>query len=204
MTRQLHLANIEAPTAAANRGRHFQRILNNTHTWYARQRWGKVYEIPNAFAYVSERRWQLSAVDLRARTLKGAPLLRVKSAPDYMGGIAGRHVVFDAKEFAAASIPLGNFTEHQIDDLYLAERAGSIAGFMVWEKRTERVYWLPASYVRAWSDSVTCRRAGVAKSLNFAKCADKQVRLLCSVERDGVAHYAPVLVSEFGSLRAVS
>jgi penicillin-binding protein-related factor A (putative recombinase) len=206
------LSFIERNTSHANRGRLFQGILKNTHTWYDRQHWGHVYEIPNAYSYVNEWRWKSAEPELRARTeiyfvdvkgttrreqRGGAPLLRVKSAPDYVGGILGYHIEFDAKEFAGPSISIENFKEHQVDNLYASERAGNIAGFMVLEKRTSNVYWVSAGWARAWRDNVRMNRFGVAKSLNFSKVADARIRLLCQVERNSVAHYAPALIPTF-------
>lgn len=196
---QLTLTGVKRPTSQANRGRGFQAILNNTHLWYERQRWGKVYEIPNAFAHVSRSRWMNSPPELRARTEKGGLLLRVKSAPDYLGSLGGRHVEFDAKEFAGTSIDYRNFTEHQVDNLYSAERSGAIAGFIVLEKRTGAVHWVSAGYLRAWLDQIRTKRAGVAKSINFGTVAADGVRKLCAVERDSFAHYAPALVPKLES-----
>jgi penicillin-binding protein-related factor A (putative recombinase) len=210
LNEQLAFAGVERLTPHANRGRLFQGILQNTHTWYERQHWGKLYEIPNAFSYVNEWRWSRAEPELRARTevyfvdIKGrkerrggAPLLRVKSAPDYLGGLLGYHLEFDAKEFAGPSISIENFKEHQVDNLYSSERAGNIAGFMVLEKRTSNVYWVSASWARAWRDNVRMNRSGVAKSLNFSKVADARIRLLCQVERTSLAHYAPALIPSF-------
>jgi penicillin-binding protein-related factor A (putative recombinase) len=209
MNQQLELIQGGRPTPHANRGREFQTILNNTHDWYNRQRWGHFYEIPNAYAFVNEFRWRNAPVELRARTeiyfidrngrkeqRGGLPLLRVKSGPDYLGGIGSLHVEFDAKEFSEASIPVKQFTEHQVQKLYDAERAGAIAGFMVLEKRTSNVYWVTAQYTREWLDQARMRR-DVAKSLNFSKIVDERVRLVCQVERDSMAHYAPALIPSF-------
>jgi recombination protein U len=212
MTLQLVLQGIDHHTSHANRGREFQTILNNTHVWYERQRWGKVYEIPNAYSYVPYYIWNKAPAQIRARTevyqecingrmqrRGGAPLMRVKSAPDYLGSVLGLHVEFDAKEFAGASISIENFKQHQIDHLYQAERAGALAGFMVLEKRTESVYWVAAGYAYEWMDQIRTRRAAVAKSINFAKVQDKRIWFLCRVERNSLAHYAPLLVPNFNA-----
>lgn len=201
MSSQLQLMGFKRFTPYANRGREFQTILNNTHLWYERQGWGKIYEIPNAFSFVSERQWQASSFELRARTAKGAPLLRIRSAPDYLGAIEGRHIEFDAKEFSGASISIENFKEHQVENLYRAERAGSISGFMILEKRTLKVYWVEAGYVREWIDHLAWKKGGI-KSLNFSKVTDARVRLLCEVERNSIAHYAPGLIAEFSKKAA--
>ncbi len=211
--RQLRLAGVARRESQANRGRFWQNILDSTHAWYEAQGWGKVYTIPNAYEYVPEWLWQRAAEALRARTVVyfvkgrprgGAPLMRVKSAPDYVGSVGPWAVQFDAKEFDGTSIPYDNFSPKQIEDLNASSAGGNpYSGFMVLEKRTMNVYWLPADLVHAWHMRIKRAEKGVAKSINFSKVKDERVRLLgtCSGIR---FHYAPALIHGFdeGALRA--
>lgn len=201
MSQQLTLDGTLRPTPQANRGRFLEDVFARTHGWYNCRRWGFVHRIPNAYEFVPEWKWRNAPAELRARTAKGQPLLRVKSGPDYVGGIAGFHVEFDAKEFAGASIPFTQFTPHQIQMLYDSHCAGNIAGFMVLEKRTLNVYWLRADFVQAWSLQIRRNEPGVRRSINFSTITtDERVRLVAPLTSIH-CHYAPVLIPDFTERR---
>ena len=179
-----------------NRGREWEAVLERTHAWYRSGGLGVVFRIPNAWNFVGGR-GKIADPKRHASTGDGRALGRVKSAPDFVGSLRGRGLTFDAKEFAGTSIPYDQFdhdlSAKQIQDLYDAGLGGNLAGYMVLEKRTARVYWVEAAYVHGWSWNVQRGIKGTVKSINFAEVVDERIRLLG--ECDGFRFdYAPLLL----------
>lgn len=200
---QLSLAGVNRREPQGNRGRVWQDILDRTHGWYTAQGWGKVYPIRNAWAFAPAWLWRRQPPECRARTAEGGLLMRMKSAPDYVGSVGPWAVQFDAKEFAGASISYENFSADQIRDLHDSFAGGnSYSGFMVLEKRAMNVHWLRADYVYDWHVRIKRSEPGVVKSINFARLDYSSPTV-----RDGVKllgrcdgyrfHYAPTLIPGF-------
>jgi recombination protein U len=122
-------------------------MLERTHSYYERAGVGLVEKIENAFGYCSEQEWQRLPAPLKARTGDGKPLKRQKTICDYMGHAYSLGVAFDAKEFDGPSIPLENFKDHQARRLFTFQRTKGLAGFLVWSKRVDEVYWVAADVV---------------------------------------------------------
>lgn len=199
MNQQLEIPGVKHRERQGNRGRLWQDILDRTHAWYESQGWGKVYSVRNEWAYCEAWLWKRQPRETTARTMTGGLLLRRKSAPDYVGSVGPWAVQFDAKEFAGASIAYENFKPKQIEDLYASFAGGNpYSGFLVLEKRTMNVYWLPADLMHAWHLRVKRAEPGVAKSINFSKVRDARARLLGRC--DGYRfHYAPALIRGWSS-----
>jgi penicillin-binding protein-related factor A (putative recombinase) len=193
---QPSLPNVKIPVPAGNRGKDWESILARTHDHYRAIGLGVVFHIPNSWRY-GGRPKQGADSARHAATGDGRTLKRVKSAPDFVGSLSGRGIVFDAKSFSGASIPYDQFDEDrsgkQIEDLHDAWRGGNLAGYMVLEKRTMRVHWVEAEYVYKWRWNVTRGIKGTAKSINFSEVVDHRIRLLGVC--DGFRFdYAPLLI----------
>jgi penicillin-binding protein-related factor A (putative recombinase) len=191
------LAGVEAATPQGDRGKFWEGVLERTHDVYARRGTGKIYHLPNDWAFchpATISRLNLPG-EMWARTGAGRTIRRVKSGPDFVGGFGGRHVEFDAKEFMGASIPLEkSFTLHQVEKLRQAERSGSLAGFMILAKRTMTAYWLLASQVLRLLDLLRFNQLP-CKSLNLA-WLDEHAKTLGQVSPVGIFDWAAVLVPE--------
>lgn len=201
--RQLALAGIARREAQGNRGRIWQDILDRTHGWYAAEGWGKVYSIRNEWAFASRFIWERQPANKRARTGEGGLLMRMKSAPDYVGSIGPWPVQFDAKEFAGPSIGYDNFSLKQIADLNASFVGGNrYSGFMVLEKRTMNVWWCQADYIYAWHQRIQRNERDVVKSINFSRLDFSAPRISQGIRLLGQCagyrfDYAPALFTEF-------
>lgn len=200
--RQQLLPHVRRRSAQGNRGREWEAVLERTHDWYASLGRGVVFPVSNTWDFAAYSFWKTQPPNRRATTGEGGHIVRLKSAPDYVGSLAGRGVVFDAKEFSGASIPYENFDHdgraRQIGMVYDASRGGNLAGYMVLEKRTARVYWVAAEFVHGWSENIRRGLAGVVKSINFSKVVDERIRPLgvCDGYR---FDYAPLLIPDFAN-----
>lgn len=143
---QLKLQGVPAPEPHSNRGRLFEGMLERTHDYYLRQNIGRVEKLPNAWVYCSEGEYNRLPDSMKARTADGRPLKRQKTSCDYIGTVLGRGVAIDAKEFAGPSIPLRNFESHQVRRLDLFSRVKSVAGFLIYSKRADAVFFLEAGF----------------------------------------------------------
>lgn len=144
----------------ANLGKDFESALERTHHAYSIQK--KAYIVRNPVEW--QERHPSFALKATKGSIKGLRhwaergdgwfLVKVPSDVDFSGVIAGsgRHIAFDAKQSKGKSIPLDNFTKHQIEKLCLAESCGAISGFMVRMIEAGRVWFLKASYVRQRAD----------------------------------------------------
>lgn len=203
VSEQYQLEGVNAPQSAANRGKTLEEMLRRAHNYYARARLAWVYHIPNAWGYVSKKQYDGLNEYLRAvQYRKGGTyyLAREQTPCDYTGHFtAGGRVVplsFDAKEFEGPSMSLDMLKAHQLDSLAAAEGVGSLAGFLVWSKKANRVYWLAASKARGLADKARFaprgKVKGVLKSLSVA-WLDENAVTLCTPTSDGLADYLPKL-----------
>jgi penicillin-binding protein-related factor A (putative recombinase) len=200
--KQATLPHVRRPEPQGNRGREWEAVLERTHDQYCAHGLGVVFPICNTWEFAGYHFWQTQPANRRAKTAEGGLLVRMKSAPDYVGSLRGRGLVFDAKEFAGASIPYANFDHDgrakQIRSVYAASRGGALAGYMILEKRTSRVYWVNGDWVMDWSERIR-RTPGTPKSINFSKLDFSSPLVSHSVfllgECDGYRFdYAPKLI----------
>lgn len=190
------LPHVKRSVPQGNRGKEWESVLERTHDWYRVGGLGVVFHIPNSWKY-GGRQKQGADPSRHATTANRRSLVMVKAAPDFVGTLRGRGIVFDAKSFEGASIPYDNFdhdkSAKQIQDIYDASRGGNLAGYMVLEKRTMRVYWVEAEFVHKWSWNVRRGIKGIVKSINFSEVVDHRIKLLG--ECDGYRFdYAPLLI----------
>lgn len=162
MGEQLKFPGVPAPELHANRGRQFEAMLEATHDYYLRAGIGLIEKISNKWVYCTEGEWRGLADALKARTATGRPLRRAKTMCDYLGHAKGHAVAFDAKEFKEASFPLRDVQPHQATGLFNFYRTGGLAGFLLWSRRVDTVYWLTAEFM------MQLRLGGNIKSLNIA------------------------------------
>ena len=190
MAGQIHLFKDFSQEPHANRGRALESMLEVAHVSYEKQQIGSVEKLPNAFVFCSEGEWRgIKEPALKARTADGKPLKRAKTDCDYKGHVRGYGVAFDAKEFAGASIPFTNFKRHQILRLYEFMRTGGIAGFMVWAKRTDEVFWIPADLlIKVWTHFDR-------KSLPI-EWLQTNARLICTLRPGAIIDWAAKIIPE--------
>lgn len=200
---QLPLAGIKSRTPHANRGKALEAMLDRTHERYKHERRAVIYHVPNAFTYCPERAYQRLDPYLKARLGTGLTMVRVKTPCDYIGGAKGFPLAFDAKEFHGASIPLDDFTPHQVEGLLGFERVG-LAGFMVYARRAGQVFWVRAGQVREAQDKVAFQKGRGAhpKSFNLAWLEENAV-LVCRTHDGGEVDWLPVLTGAVSSRSSV-
>lgn len=154
----------------ANLGRSFERELEATHEWYRAQNLADVIKNPNEWQFVSEKQYaeRQKLVSLgkfpagsAAACDNGRKIFRVKSDVDFSGGGKRFSVMFDAKETSGKNFPLSNIKGHQIQRMVNSSRCGVIAGFMI--KIVDRVFFVPASVVRAKENKLLVQRGRRAK-----------------------------------------
>lgn len=184
---QLELIKGVSQTPHANRGRQLEGMLIRTHQFYERSGIASVEKIPNAFVFCNEIEWQrIKSPALKARTADGKPLKREKTDCDFKGHARGFGVAFDAKEFSGASIPLTNFKPHQVLRLFTFARTGGCAGFMIWAKRIDSIFWIEA---RAFNPVYLL---GQLRSLNLAWLKE-HATLICQSTTGALIDWASVL-----------
>ena len=154
MAEQLTIAQFKALQSHANRGETFQRMLDHAHSLYRRLGWGRIERRERIWLFTSQQHALKQHENNRAETGHGRWLVAAQSDVDYSGVLLKRPISFDAKQFQRVSIPLINFTPHQVEKLCADEHAGAVAGFMIYRSDTGQVYWLRASQVRDAKDRV--------------------------------------------------
>jgi recombination protein U len=184
---QLKLEGVPAPEPHANRGMLFEGMLVRTHDYYERQGIARVEKIPNAWAYCGEGEWRKLPDSLRGRAGDGRPLKRRKTSCDFIGTALGRGVAIDAKEFGRTSIPLANFEPHQVRRLAAFARVKSLAGFLIYSKLADAVFWVEAG------DFNVVYHMGQVKSLNLDWLRKKAV-LICEKPGNDIVDWARALI----------
>lgn len=187
MLKQVALPGIPSPESHANRGMLFESMLVRTHDYYERQGIGRIEKIPNAWVYCSEGEWKRLPDSLKARTADGRPLKRRKTSCDYLGTALGWGIAIDAKEFSRTSIPLANFEPHQVRRLAAFARVKSLAGFLVYSKLVEAVFWLEAGFFNP------IYHMGQVKSLNL-DWLRKNAVLICEKPGNDIVDWARALI----------
>lgn len=207
MREQLSLEGQHAAQAHAHLGKEFEGMLDRAHELYNRTRRAWVYKIPNAWTFIGAREYDARPPQRRALQHDAGRtrfLGRVSTPFDYAGHVAtsaGAPVPFycDAKQFDGTAIPLKEFKPHQLDNLANAAQSGRpgavLAGFLVWSKKANRVYWLDALKARAMADRATHapkgRAKGVVKSLSVAWLTENAV-FLCEPNFNGLDYLTPL------------
>lgn len=184
---QLEFPGIPTLEPHANRGREFELMLERTHEFYVRAHIGYVEKISNKWVYCSEGEWHRLPAAMKARTGDGKPLKRAQTPCDYLGHAKGYGVAFDAKEFNGASFPLVNVKPHQATRLNNYFRTGGLSGFLLWAKRTNKIYWINGEFM------MILRSSGTLRSLNLA-WLDQHATLITDKARGATVDWARVLL----------
>ncbi|HEX8116324.1 MAG TPA: Holliday junction resolvase RecU [Pyrinomonadaceae bacterium] len=168
------IPGIDRPTAAGNRGKLWEEIVERTCDGYRRQGLGVIRRNPRTWDYAPAWLWDRCAPVARARTGDGRPLIMKKSAPDFTGQLMGVPFEFDAKQFQGPSMALKmiageELRGHVVEATADQDKSGAVAGFLCLSTDAMRVFWLPGRIASAWLYSVRRGEAGTPKSLNFAK-----------------------------------
>ena len=196
-------------TSHAKRGAKFEDALNLLHR--------RVYDLEKTaymvkneidWTYTTERDVKTAMAAKRitpqqwAKTGDGRYLSARKSSADFEGGVLfdinknSVHVLFDAKETGGKSLPLANIKPHQIESLSIASIAGSIAGFLVLFTDHDRVFFLPALFVRMFADKakyaarVSRRAASGTQSISLAAAEEFGIEVF---KRNGFWDYREAL-----------
>jgi recombination protein U len=174
-----------------NRGKEFERLLDRTHSYYRARGVADVEYIENAFVYCSEREFRRLPRTMTARMGDGRTLKRARTSGDYKGTLAGRGLAFDAKQFSDERLQLKKIPRHQVESLCSFAKAGGIAGFMVYAKQADTVYWVDALTMRELCDRALAS-TGV-KTLNLSWFAANAVKI-GAVAPGGLVEYARALL----------
>ena len=166
----------------ANRGAALEEALEYQHHVYRSAGIADIRKLPTDWHVTArrgvgaERAW--AAVPAR------------KSAVDYLGFLmdgTGRHVGVEAKQTAADRWPLSSLPEHQRAYLAAVDRAGGVAGVVLWWTGRGVLWAVP------WA-ALAAEMAAGRRSLRFAGGSPLAVR--------GGADYLPALVRVEGGRRS--
>lgn len=96
-----------------------------------------------------------------------------QSTVDYTGILPpnGRGIAFDAKMCASkTSFPLSNVHQHQLVFLDCWEKAGGIAGFLIWfySMHEDEAFWVPYQFVNIWYTNAYIKETG-RKSIPYSE-----------------------------------
>lgn len=144
---------MRVPGLQANRGRALEEMVQMTLDGYRKRGIAVIHKIPTPW------------VVRRKRGLITGAFPAKKSSVDFFGVWRGRAVAFDAKETSEKSrFPLKSVPDHQLTFLSDWERAGGMAGVLVWFRRARRIFWVPAK-------TLTRAREAGKKSLALGELA---------------------------------
>lgn len=74
----------------------------------------------------------------------GNKLIRVKTPCDWVLTYKNRTALIDTKTAQGDVFNVSKITEHQVNELYSHEKLGAIAGYVIWLRETNRVFFIPA------------------------------------------------------------
>ncbi|WP_105615900.1 Holliday junction resolvase RecU [Vallitalea okinawensis] len=116
------------------RGSTFEEIINMTNDMYRQKGLAMVQKIPTPIKPIK--------IDSKQRTITLA-YFEQKSTVDYIGIVQGYSICFDAKETSAASLPLANIHEHQIEFMKDFENQKGIAFLLVYFTKKDECFLFP-------------------------------------------------------------
>lgn len=74
----------------------------------------------------------------------GKRIIRVKTPWDWVVSYQNRTALIDTKTVNADVFIHSAITEHQVNELFNHERSGALAGYVIWLRLTNRVFFMPA------------------------------------------------------------
>ncbi|TVP94260.1 MAG: Holliday junction resolvase RecU [Acholeplasmatales bacterium] len=123
---------------ATNRGMDFERLIDESNTFYRLNQQAVIHKKPTPV--------QIVKVDYPKRQLAKIveAYYKVPSTTDYNGIYRGYYIDFDVKEsHSATSFPLKNIHAHQIDHLEAVNKHGGLAFILIYFKTHGTVHLLP-------------------------------------------------------------
>jgi recombination protein U len=168
----------KSKTAHANRGKSFEKLIEDTNTSYEFEGLGMVQKIPNEWI-VQRRGPQI----INAFT-------RSKSTVDFIGIIrTGQGISFEAKQTAnKTSFPLSNIKPHQIDYLTNFEKMKGIAFFLVNFSTFGRTFILPVTQLNDFMQN------NDKKSIPFSYFEDNTIEVY-RTDTKPIDYLSPILKS---------
>jgi recombination protein U len=188
--KQKHLPGIKVANHS-KRGDELEKALERTHGEYLFRRLADVRKNPQQWNYVSDR-WLLKHPQPPSRIATcgdGQKMIRVKTSVDYVGGGRNFSIKFDAKDSAGVSIPLNNFSQHQIDEVRDAVRCGMIAGFLICFYEQDAIYFASGELIQSVLDDYQFRNGRA--SIPIKTFEEKALKIPV---KDNLINWYPVLV----------
>lgn len=144
-------------------GEEFERDLIATHHLYEVTGIAKIDRHPSEWEFIGWTEYNNLLANPKTKPLvaltgNDRPMKRKATNVDFSGvakkrGVKlGIAIKFDAKMCKEERIPLGNFARHQVDNLCSSAKCGAITGFMVNLYTINRVFFVPAEFVRKKMD----------------------------------------------------
>lgn len=116
-------------TNQGKRGMAFEAMINHTNHSYALKNLAVINKRPTPVKVMKSK---------GTRVLQG--FYESKSTVDYDGVYKGRAIYFEAKSTKSNRFPLKNISQHQMDHMYKADRAGALCFFLIESKNTNQVF----------------------------------------------------------------
>lgn len=76
-------------------------------------------------------------------------MIRVKSPFDWILTYQGRSAVIDTKTTEHDAFWRADIIEHQVEELLIHEQAGGVGGYIVWNRKSDLILFIPASLLEA-------------------------------------------------------
>jgi len=116
------------------RGSELEALINITNDVYRKKNLAVIQKIPTPITPIK--------IDKTKKVITLA-YFDQKSTVDYIGVAQGTPICFDAKETTAASLPLANIHQHQVDFMNEFAKQNGVAFLIVYFKRYEKYYLTP-------------------------------------------------------------
>ncbi len=137
------------------RGSTLEEMVNRTNEWYLEKGLALIQKIPTPITPVrmdkEHRHITLAYFDQR-------------STIDYIGAVQGIPICFDAKECVAATFPLQNIHEHQVQFMADFEKQGGIAFVLIYYTAKNILYYMRFEELRGFWNRA---KEGGRKSFRF-------------------------------------
>ena len=125
------------------RGSTLEEFINHTNERYGELELALVQKIPTPITPVK--------IDQESRHITLAYFDKI-STVDYIGAVQGIPVCFDAKECRAATFPLQNVHEHQIDFMGKSERQGGVSFLLIYYTERDELYYMRYRQIKKFWD----------------------------------------------------
>lgn len=142
--------------SASNRGRDFEKAINETNEYYRNNALAVIYKRPTPINVVK--------VDYTKSATITKAYFEKQSTTDYNGVYQGAYLDFEAKStHNKTSFPLSNIPHQQIEHLEAVIKQKGIAFFLIELKKKDEIYFLDAKFV------ISYYRKSKRKSIPFSE-----------------------------------